>query len=256
MDQEISFSIVIPTCGRVTSGKLERCLTSVRGQTYPHWEALIVDDASDPPAEELVKSFNEPRFKYFRHEKHCNRMIARNTGMEAAQNGWITWLDDDDGYDLEYLNTFRYHIEQEPEVKLWVCGVVVHKMIQDETKSQQDDRHICPAYTRFRNTWMPPMNKDPDLPWVHAHFDSGTVGTGMFVFARECLEKTGLFPPWIHHLHIADGVDDFLGYETGYSGDFRWVGNPYGDDYVFFRKLTMFYKVHMIEACLYTQYTR
>ena len=55
---------------------------------------------------------------------------------------------------------------------------------------------------------------------------------------------------------IADGADEWLGYETGYSAAKKWIGNPWGDDWVFFRKLTLFYKVHLIQACLYNQYVR
>ena len=78
----------------------------------------------------------------------------------------------------------------------------------------------------------------------------------MFVFHRECYENIGPMPHWKDHLAVADGVDEWLGYETGYSGDKKWVGNPFGDDWAYFRKLTQFYRVHLIEACLYIQYLR
>jgi hypothetical protein len=63
-------------------------------------------------------------------------------------------------------------------------------------------------------------------------------------------------PGWKTHLDIADGVDEWLGYETGYSGDLRWVGNPFGDDWCFHRKLTMHYQAHLIDVCLYVHYVR
>ena len=181
--------------------------------------------------------------------KHQGRVVARNVGMKAAKGEWITWLDSDDAYDAEYLNTFSHNIQHNPDASLWVCGVVMHGMVKD------DKQHICPKWTKLRHAWTPPLNEEGDYP-VHAHFPSGRVGTGMFVFKRECLEKTGVMPDWGNHNQVADGCDEWLGYETGYSSAKRLVGNPWGDDHVFFRKLCMFYRVHIIEACLYIHYVR
>lgn len=254
--KEATFSIIIPTRNRAGTGKLRRSLTSVQGQVYPNWEAIIVDDCSRPPAKEIVESFHEPRFRLIRLEPAVSRVVVRNKGMAEAKNDWICWLDDDDAYDLEYLHTFAYHIEQEPEVRLWECGVIVHAMFKKVVpKKDKELSHICPKYTKFRKAWMPPLNKDSDFP-VHTHFNSGHVGTGMFVFHRECLEKIGFMPPWKNPYQIADGVDEWLGYTTGYSAAKQIVGNPWGEDWCAFRKLSMFYEVHTLEANLYIQYRR
>jgi len=247
--QEIKFSVVLPTCDRVSNGKLRRALNSLDKQTYSNFEVLVVDDGTRESAESLVSAYDD-RFKYLRNTNH-SRVVARNLGMSEAGGDFIAWLDDDDAYDQEYLRTFAYHIHQEPETKLWVCGAIVHGVAKDE-----EGRHLVPVWTRLRQAWTPPLNEGKELPWVHAHFPSGTVGTGMFVFARECLFKTGLMPAWKTHLDIADGVDEWLGYRTGYSAAKRWVGNPWGDDWAFFRKLTMFFKARAIEACLYIHYVR
>ncbi len=63
-------------------------------------------------------------------------------------------------------------------------------------------------------------------------------------------------PAWKDHLAIADGVDGWLGYETGYSAAKKWVGNPNGEDWAYYRALTMHYQAHPIDACLYIHYVR
>lgn len=240
------FSIIIPVRDRVEDGKLQRCLSSVISQTYPTFEAIIVDDGSEEDVRGLIVSFYEHRFRYLRTEPQ-GRVIARNLGMQAALGEWIAWLDSDDALDSEYLNTFRYNIISKPEVKVWVCGAVVHGMLKEA------DQQICPQWTQIRSAWIPPLN--PEGPG-HAHFTSGKVGTGMFVFSRECLEKTGLMPPWKTVYDVADGINVWLGYDTGYSAAKKWVGNPWGDDHCMFRRLTQFFKVELINAALYIQYVR
>jgi glycosyltransferase involved in cell wall biosynthesis len=177
--------------------------------------------------------------------EHGGRVIARNVGMRKARGEWICWLDSDDAYDPMYLTTFGHNIRKEPEARLWVCGAVYHGM-------EGGKLHICPKWTKIRPAWMPPVNTDGG----HDHFPSGKVGTGMFVFARSCLDVTGLMPEWKTSGQIADGVNEWLNYDTGYSSARKEVGNPFGDDWAMLRRLTQFYRVHLIDAALYVQYVR
>jgi glycosyltransferase involved in cell wall biosynthesis len=245
----VKLSIITPTYNRA-DGRLQRCITSIYNQSYRDFEHIIVDDGSKDETKLIVEALAYPNLTYV-HTLHVGRVIARNIGMQAATGDFITWLDSDDAFDTEYAATIAYNAAQEPDVRLWVLGVVYHGMHKIQ-EGKQKGTPICPAWTKIRKPWMPPLNCDG----AHTHFPSGKVGTGMFVFHRECWEKVGPMPPWKDHLQIADGVDEWLGYETGYSAAKRWVGNPYGDDWAYFRKLTQFYQVHLIHACLYIQYVR
>lgn len=250
MTSGLNFSIIIPVQDRVKDGKLRRCLNSVIHQTYPFFEAIIVDDGSKEDVEGLVNEFHSARFHYIRTD-YSGRIVARNTGMEAARGDFLSWLDSDDALDAEYLNTFRYNIEGHPEAKLWVCSAIVHGMVQEAGK-----KHICPKWTLIREVWMPPI--DPKGPG-HIFFPSGKIGTGMFVFARECLKQTGLMPPWKTVYEVADGIHEWTGFLMDppfYSAEKKWVGNPWGDDHAFFLKLCKFYRVHLINSALYVQYVR
>jgi len=147
---------------------------------------------------ERGKESHDNRIRYIRHDKRQGRVITRNTGMDAARGEWIAWLDSDDAWDQEYLRTFAYNIEQESEARLWVCGAVVHGI------GGEPHARTVPVWTKIRKAWMPPMNSNG----VHDWFDSGKVGTGMFVFARECYEAIGPLPPWQHPDNISDGIDE------------------------------------------------
>jgi glycosyltransferase involved in cell wall biosynthesis len=227
----MKFSIITPTWNRA-DGRLERCMLSVQSQTFRDYEHIIIDDGSTDGTEAYV---------------NLQGVIARNAGMQASTGDWLTWLDSDDALDQEYLATLAYNINQSPDVRLWVLGVIYHGMTKDAS-----GRHVCPKWTKLRHPWLPPLNCDG----AHDHFPSGKIGTGMFVFHRECYQKIGPMPPWKNHNQIADGVDEWLGYETGYSSAKRLCGNPHGDDWTFIRHLSMYYRIHLIHACLYIQYVR
>jgi len=73
-------------------------ITSVLQQTYPYFELIIVDDASQDRTVEIVCSFNDERIKLIRHETNQGPGGARNTALEVAKGKWVTVLDADDQY--------------------------------------------------------------------------------------------------------------------------------------------------------------
>jgi glycosyltransferase involved in cell wall biosynthesis len=254
------FSIVIPTHNRA-DGRLQRALDSVVRQTWGNWQCIIVDDGSTDLTKQVVSTYKEwdLRWQYIRHDKRQERVVSRNDGMRAAKGDWIVWLDSDDALDPMYLAAFAHHIEQQPEARLWLCGAIFHGMVMELVDDRRKRKHICPRWTKLVKPYMPPLSEDPDE--VHAHFDSGKATSGQFVFHRECLEKTGYMPPWRTPIEVANGINEWLGYRTGYSGarkedGGKWVGNPWGEDHCMLRRLTQFYLLHKIDACLYIHYLR
>jgi len=279
------FSIIIPTYNRA-DGRLQRALNSIVMQTWRDYECIVVDDGStddtravvveyletlgqcqptqlDPP-EHCAEHLRGGRFRYVRHKERSQRVVARNTGHALACGAWFGWLDSDDAWDQMYLATFAYHIQENPDARLWVCGSVYHGMM---TRQEGKDKvHLVPAWTKIRPAWMPPVDTNGQTPL----FPSGHIGAGMFVFHRECYGEIGPMPPWKHPDHIADGIDEWLGLEfgtTGYGSGRRapvarglvgkgHVGNPWGDDHAMMLALTRHYRVHIIHAALYRHYVR
>lgn len=78
---------------------LAATLDSVRAQTYPHWELLVVEDGSSDLTARIVAEFattvTQP-VRYLRHAENCGLPATRNTGIAAARGDWIALLDSDD----------------------------------------------------------------------------------------------------------------------------------------------------------------
>lgn len=87
-------SVIIPTHNRAFL--LPRAVRSVLNQTYAHFELIVVDDASSDNTVDVVNSFADIRIVYVRHSGNRGVSAARNTGIKAAQNKYISFLDDDD----------------------------------------------------------------------------------------------------------------------------------------------------------------
>lgn len=88
-------SVVIPTYNR--AHVLNRAIRSVLGQTYQHFEIIVVDDGSTDNTEQVVKAIADDRVRYIRHETNKGTAAAaRNTGIRQACGEFIGFVDSDD----------------------------------------------------------------------------------------------------------------------------------------------------------------
>lgn len=87
-------SAIITTHNRLPL--LKRAIDSVRTQTYPDIECIVVDDASTDGTQEYCQSLPDVRYLRIPPEESRGGNYARNTGIRAAQGDYIALLDDDD----------------------------------------------------------------------------------------------------------------------------------------------------------------
>jgi glycosyltransferase involved in cell wall biosynthesis len=91
-------SIIIPTKNRCEL--LLQTLQSVRSQTYPHWEAVVVDDgSSDETIRQMeLLSREESRIRYLRRsgDDRVGANVCRNQGFDASKGEYVIFLDSDD----------------------------------------------------------------------------------------------------------------------------------------------------------------
>ena len=74
-------------------------IESVLSQTYSDWEMLIVDDCSSDSSAAIIKRYAEKddRIRYFKtSSKSGSPSLPRNIGIDNAKGDWIAFLDSDD----------------------------------------------------------------------------------------------------------------------------------------------------------------
>lgn len=112
MNIPVSFSVVIPNYNN--AGTLARAIDSVLTQTYPALEVIVIDDGSKDNSADVARSFGD-RVQYVRQE-NAGVSAARNKGARLAKGDWLAFLDADDLYLPERLETHARWIDREPEI--------------------------------------------------------------------------------------------------------------------------------------------
>ncbi len=94
-------SVIIPTRNRAEL--LTRALKSALQQTYPYFEIIIIDDASEDNTGAIVQSFKDERLRYIFFKKNMGAAAARNAGIKQAEGEYVAFLDSDDQWHPEKL---------------------------------------------------------------------------------------------------------------------------------------------------------
>ena len=112
-------SIITPSYN--SSEFIEETIKSVLDQTFQDWEWLITDDKSSDNTAEIIKKYNDPRIKLQVLEQNGGAGNARNKSLERAVGRYIAFLDSDDLWYPEYLETMIGFME-EKKVELAYCS--------------------------------------------------------------------------------------------------------------------------------------
>ena len=110
------FSIVVPTYNR--SASVLDTLQSCFDQSLNDFEVIIVDDGSSDDTREVLASIKDERLVVV-HQKNAGPAAARNHGMRVARGHYIAFLDSDDRWYPEFLDTANAVLEEHGEVMLY-----------------------------------------------------------------------------------------------------------------------------------------
>lgn len=95
MDPAPFVTVVVPVYNQ--EGYLSRCFDSLLAQTFPDWEAILVDDGSTDGSGAVCDAYaaKDSRFRVI-HKPNGGVCTARNAGLRAARTEFVTLLDQDD----------------------------------------------------------------------------------------------------------------------------------------------------------------
>src|SRR5262249_5268695 len=109
-------SVVIPVYNRPR--QIVEAVHSIRGQTAPDWELIVVDDGSTDETPGVLRQLEgqDPRIRAVRQD-HRGAQSARNIGMRAAHGTWLAFLDSDDQW-LPHSLELRLKMAQQEGVSV------------------------------------------------------------------------------------------------------------------------------------------
>ena len=95
---------------------LAETLQSLFAQTFQDYEILAIDDGSTDDTLSMARSY-EPRLRIFT-QKNSGPAAARNLGFQHAQGEYLAWLDSDDLWHPELLETQVAFLDRHPNIGL------------------------------------------------------------------------------------------------------------------------------------------
>ena len=130
----LTISAVIPTHNR--SGTLRRALESLRAQTRPPDEIVVVDDgSSDDTPDWLPRDY--PGVTYIR-QANAGVSAARNRGVASARTEWIAFLDSDDEWRPRKLELQEEALAANPDYHICHSNEI---WIRDGRRVNEGNRH-------------------------------------------------------------------------------------------------------------------
>jgi glycosyltransferase involved in cell wall biosynthesis len=167
-------SVILPTYNRPEM--LGAAIDSVLSQTMQNFEIVVVNDAGVEVESVVSQKNTSGRITYVRHAQNRGLAAARNTGIKLAKGAHIAYLDDDDLYYPDHLQTLIHCLEHND------CAVA-YTDAQRAHQTQKDGRCVV---------------THKDVPYS-VDFNHDRILVGNFIpvlcvmHARGCLDEAGLF---------------------------------------------------------------
>ncbi|MCX2716599.1 glycosyltransferase [Helicobacter sp. MIT 21-1697] len=111
------FSIIVPIFN--VQSYLKECLDSLLGQTYAHFELILINDGSTDTSGEIAQTYTDsyPCITLLTQE-NAGQSIARNKGLESARGQYIVFVDSDDRLDSKALEYYAKCFTNDPTLDI------------------------------------------------------------------------------------------------------------------------------------------
>ena len=142
------FTIVVTTYNRPYM--LKDALASIANQTFRDFEVVVVNDHGEP-VENLVDKVDFPLI-YLRQASNKGPAAARNVAFRLAKGRYITYLDDDDVFLPDHLQSLATALDSHPDTVVYVSAVYVTESLEQGSRTElaREDRYVHDTYSKER----------------------------------------------------------------------------------------------------------
>ncbi|MGG7036026.1 MAG: glycosyltransferase family 2 protein [Flavobacterium sp.] len=168
------FSVIIPVYNKEKF--IKNTLKSVLSQTFTDFEILVINDGSTDNSENRILEFTDKRIHYF-SKKNEGVSTARNLGIEKACADYIFFLDADDYWYPEFLETLHQYTLKFPLQKVFGSAFEI-----------ETSKKIFPAAYSITKT-----NDFELVNYFEASMKESVLWTSSACFHKEVFETIGDF---------------------------------------------------------------
>ena len=173
-------SVVLPLWNK--EAYIARTLQSVLKQTFQEFELIVVDDGSTDNSPEIVSGFTDKRIRLIR-QANGGVSSARNRGISEALYPYIAFIDGDDEWLPEHLETLAHLIQAYPE-----CGVYSTCYLLQIGTHEPTRPNIAYQYIPFRDEGI------IDNYYEVATGINAPMNMSTFAAKKSALQEIGGFP--------------------------------------------------------------
>ena len=104
---------------------LHRSLEAITKQTYTNLEIIVSDDCSpEENTQKVVQDFaqHDSRIRYYRQAKNLTSATNYRFVLEKATGEYFLWADDDDEWDLKFIETGVQALLKNSQYAAWCCS--------------------------------------------------------------------------------------------------------------------------------------
>lgn len=200
----VKFSIIIPVYN--IGEYLERCLNSVKNQTFKATQVIIVCDKSNDNSEIIVDKFIKENRNFEKiYVENTGLSEARNIGIKNVKGEYFLLLDGDDFFDKKLLEVLSNNLFDEPElIRFQVREVFNDKKIEYE-EAPFESMKGTEAFNAIINYHF------IENAWSYC-YKASFFKKNKFKFMKDCIaEDYGLIPLVIAKANKVKSID-FIGY--------------------------------------------
>lgn len=151
----VSINIPVYKCEKY----VYRCLESVKNQTYPNLEVILINDCTPDNSLEVIEQFKKDNpqfeFKLIHLPENKGLSVVRNTGIESSTGKYIYMLDSDDYITSDCIEVL-VEVSEREKSEITVGETVCYDSNDDKEKSLfpiKTDRKVIEGndliFTRF-----------------------------------------------------------------------------------------------------------
>ena len=172
----VKYSVVIPLYNKAEY--ISRTLKSVLAQSFQNFEVIVVDDGSRDDSLKIARQTDSDKIRVIAQENQ-GTAVARNTGIEHASGEYIAFLDADDEWKSNYLETIDTLTEKYPQSDVFVTA---YRVVMGKNKYNYSSR-LTPDEGCLESYWMT-FQYPYDFVWTSAT-----------VIRKSTVLKAGCFKP-------------------------------------------------------------
>jgi len=180
------FSIVIAVFNKAEF--IKNTIQSVLNQTIQEFELVIVNDGSTDDSESAILEFQDDRIHYV-SQSNKGASAARNEGIQQCSNSYVAFLDADDKWLPDHLETINKLIHDFPGEKVFATNSILIK-----------NGHFFDKKYSF-----PDFNKAVSVNFFEASLQDSVLNSSTIVVLKSAFQETG-----IYDINLESGEDTDL----------------------------------------------